>query len=277
MVRLLALSNPRVAQSFIDYMASKKIDIKMMPEGEGQFSLWLIDEAHQQITQQELQRFIDNPNHKRYQLASWDMAESREQKFHYNNPKMMQMIKSKAGPFTLLIMLVCVAIFTLQQLGLQNTVFDLFHFPDQDAQRWQAWRWFTHALMHFSILHITFNLLWWWQFGGDVEQKLGLNKLMQIFLITSLLSGAGQFIVEGANFGGLSGVVYGLAGYLWIIGTKAPQLGISIPRPVFGFMLVWLVLGYVQPYMAIANTAHLMGLVSGLAIGLFDVRKTYAK
>lgn len=277
MLRLFSLSNPRVAQSFIDYMASKKIDIKMMPEGEGQFSLWLVDEAHQTITQQELQRFIDNPNHKRYQLASWDMAESREQKFQYNNPKMLQMIKSKAGPFTLLVMFVCIAIFSLQQLGLQNSIFDLFHFPDQDGQRWQAWRWFTHALMHFSVLHITFNLLWWWQFGGDVEQKLGLNKLLQIFLITSLLSGAGQFIVEGANFGGLSGVVYGLAGYLWIIGTKAPQLGLGIQRSVFGFMLVWLALGYVQPYMAIANTAHLMGLVSGLALGLFDVRKTYVK
>jgi GlpG protein len=39
------------------------------------------------------------------------------------------------------------------------------------------------------------------------------------------------------------------------------------------FMLVWLVLGYVQPYMAIANTAHLAGLVAGLALAWLDSLK----
>jgi GlpG protein len=38
-------------------------------------------------------------------------------------------------------------------------------------------------------------------------------------------------------------------------------------------MLVWLVLGFIQPYMAIANTAHLVGLLSGVVLGLFDASK----
>ncbi len=33
MIRLIALNNPRVAQAFIDYMASRQIEIQMMPEG----------------------------------------------------------------------------------------------------------------------------------------------------------------------------------------------------------------------------------------------------
>ncbi|MFA0724563.1 rhomboid family intramembrane serine protease, partial [Vibrio sp. 10N.222.49.E5] len=83
----------------------------------------------------------------------------------------------------------------------------------------------------------------------------------------------GQYWVEGANFGGLSGVVYALVGYLWILGSKAPQLGLNIPRQIVGFMLLWLVLGYMQPFMAIANTAHLAGLAAGLIIGLIDSMK----
>ncbi|WP_157618839.1 rhomboid family intramembrane serine protease, partial [Vibrio sp. HI00D65] len=83
---------------------------------------------------------------------------------------------------------------------------------------------------HFSIMHIAFNILWWWQLGGDIEKKLGGLKLLQIFAVSSALSGAGQYWVEGANFGGLSGVVYALVGYLWVVGTKAPQLGLDIPR-----------------------------------------------
>lgn len=40
-----------------------------------------------------------------------------------------------------------------------------------------------------------------------------------------------------------------------------------------GFMLIWLVLGYVQPFMAIANTAHLAGLISGVVLAWFDSQR----
>lgn len=47
MQRLIALSNPRAGQAFIDYMASRHIDIRMMPEGDGQFALWVVsDDAY---------------------------------------------------------------------------------------------------------------------------------------------------------------------------------------------------------------------------------------
>ncbi|MCV5948796.1 rhomboid family intramembrane serine protease, partial [Escherichia coli] len=72
---------------------------------------------------------------------------------------------------------------------------------------------------------------------------------------------------------GLSGVVYALLGYLWVLGYRLPHLGLTLPKSIIGFMLVWLVLGFVQPFMAIANTAHLAGLLAGMAIALFDSGK----
>ncbi|WP_284194150.1 rhomboid family intramembrane serine protease GlpG [Vibrio zhanjiangensis] len=270
MIRLTSLNNPRMGQAFIDYMASRHIDIQMMVEGHDQFALWLTDPQHQLEAESELQRFLNNPNDSRYQAASWDMAETRTNQFHYQSPSMVSMLKAKAGPLTLSVMLLCVVIFIFQQFGLGQAVFSALHFPASSGQEWQLWRWVSHALLHFSIVHIAFNLLWWWQLGGDIEQKLGAKKLMQLFFISSALSGAGQYWVEGANFGGLSGVVYALVGYLWMLGYKAPQLGLSIPRPIVGFMLIWLVLGFVQPFMAIANTAHLVGLLSGVMLGVFD-------
>ncbi|KAB0300400.1 rhomboid family intramembrane serine protease GlpG [Vibrio fortis] len=274
MVRLMVLNNARVAQAFIDYMASRHISIQMSPEGEGRVALWLIDAQHQVETEAELNRFLSEPNHKRYQAASWDVAETRKSQFHYHTPSFLSMIKAKAGPVTLSIMLLCVAIFALQQLGFNQQIFQLLHFPALDGQQWQFWRWLSHAVLHFSIMHIAFNILWWWQLGGDIEKKLGGLKLLQIFAISSALSGAGQYWVEGANFGGLSGVVYALVGYLWVVSTKAPQLGLTIPRQIVGFMLIWLVLGYMQPFMAIANTAHLAGLIAGVGIGWIDSMKS---
>lgn len=274
MVRLMVLNNARVAQAFIDYMASRQISIQMSPEGEGRVALWLIDAQHQVETEAELNRFLSEPNHKRYQAASWDVAETRKSQFHYHTPSFLSMIKAKAGPVTLSIMLLCAVIFILQQLGFNQQIFQMLHFPALDGQQWQLWRWLSHAVLHFSVMHIAFNILWWWQLGGDIEKKLGGIKLLQIFAISSALSGAGQYWVEGANFGGLSGVVYALVGYLWIVSVKAPQLGLTIPKQIVGFMLIWLVLGYMQPFMAIANTAHLAGLIAGLGIGWIDSLKS---
>lgn len=274
MVRLMVLNNARVAQAFIDYMASRQISIQMSPEGEGRVALWLLDDQHQVETEAELNRFLSEPSHKRYQAASWDVAETRQSQFHYHTPSFLSMLKSKAGPVTLSIMLLCVVIFILQQFGFNRQIFQILHFPALDGQQWQLWRWLSHAVLHFSVMHIAFNILWWWQLGGDIEKKLGGLKLLQIFAISSALSGAGQYWVEGANFGGLSGVVYALVGYLWVVSTKAPQLGLTIPRQIVGFMLIWLVLGYVQPFMAIANTAHLAGLVAGLGVGWIDSLKS---
>ncbi|MDR9827365.1 rhomboid family intramembrane serine protease GlpG [Vibrio sp. FNV 38] len=271
MIRLIALPNPRLAQAFIDYMATKKIEVSMMPEGNGVFALWLKEDDQQPWVDEELQQFLSEPNHRRYQAASWEVAETRRSPFSYSTPSIMTMLKTKAGPFTLSVMFVCGLVFTLQQVGWGQPLFSLFHFPAIELQQWQLWRWFTHALLHFSVMHVAFNVLWWWQLGGDIELKLGWKPLAKIFLISAALSGAAQYWVQGANFGGLSGVVYALVGYVWVLSNRAPQLGLHMPRTIFVFMLVWLVLGYVQPFLAIANAAHLAGLLSGLAIALVDL------
>lgn len=277
MVRLFTLTDPRMAQAFIDYMASRDIEIKMMPEGGGQFVLWLTQAEHQIEAEAELKQFLANPAQQKYQKASWDMAETRVNRFHYASPSILGMITAKAGPVTLFVMLLCIGVFSLQQLGASKAVFTALHFPANVGQEWQLWRWISHALLHFSLLHLAFNLLWWWQLGGDIEKYSGRGKVLQLFVVSAALSGAGQYWAEGANFGGLSGVIYALVGYIWMIGYKVPQLGLNMPKPVIGFMLVWLVLGFVQPFIAMANTVHLVGMVVGVIMGLLDASKLKAQ
>lgn len=273
MKRLITLNNPRSGQAFIDYMATRGIVIQMMPEGQGQFALWLTDELRVDEVESELQRFLQDPTASRYRAASWDVGDASKPTFRYASPSLVSMIKAKAGPVTLLVMIGSALIYALQTLGFGQSLFNALHFPADSTQQWQLWRWVTHAFLHFSLTHIVFNLLWWWQFGGDIEKRLGSGKLVQLFLISAALSGAGQYWVEGANFGGLSGVVYALLGYLWVLGQRAPHLNIGVAKPLVAFMLVWLVLGFVQPFMAIANTAHLVGLLSGMALAFVDASK----
>ena len=59
-----------------------------------------------------------------------------------------------------------------------------------------------------------------------------------------MFSNIGQYFLGGASiFGGLSGVVYGLLGFIWVSSNIAPSSILSLPQGLIGFMLIWLFLG----------------------------------
>ena len=117
--------------------------------------------------------------------------------------------------------------------------------------------------------------MWWWQLGGSIEQVIGKFSLFTVLIVSALVSNVGQFMVDGPNFGGLSGVVYALVGYVWWMGWLMPEKGLSLSKPIIGFMLFWLLLGYTSLMpINVANTAHLLGLVSGCALAFLPVLKT---
>lgn len=133
----------------------------------------------------------------------------------------------------------------------------------------QWWRLITPAFMHFSELHLVFNLLWIWVVGSRIEQLQGRWVLFGIFLLASSLSNLAQFWVSGPLFGGMSGVVYAVLGYTWLWDKQGYRPRFGLPPGLMLFMLVWLVLGYLGVLQligmgAVANTAHLVGLIIGL-------------
>lgn len=133
----------------------------------------------------------------------------------------------------------------------------------------QLWRLFTPALMHFSLPHILFNLLWVWVAGRGIEYLHGRWTLLGLVLFSALASNLAQFWVSGPMFGGMSGVVFALLGYAWLWDRRGERPAIGLPPALMGLMLLWLVLGFAGVLElfgvgAIANTAHLVGLVAGL-------------
>jgi GlpG protein len=176
---------------------------------------------------------------------------------------------------TLTVFALCWLVFIASLLGFARPTFELLHFyPKLTIEAFfdSPLRLLGPALFHFSWLHIVFNTMWWWQLGGSVERTLGKGALINLFLITALVSNLGQFMVSGPNFGGLSGVVYGLVGYVWWYGWLAPEKGLMISKPIIGFLLFWLLLGYVDVLpVNMANTAHLLGLVSGCLLAAVNV------
>jgi GlpG protein len=161
----------------------------------------------------------------------------------------------------------------MQLLG-DNRVMFWLSWPHNSAQYSQFWRWISHAFLHFSFMHIAFNLVWWWYLGGPVEKRLGSGKLFVIAVVSAFFSGWAQFLFSGTLFGGLSGVVYALIGYVWLTGERTPEIGLSLPRGLMAFSLIWLAVGYFGILgIAIANAAPSAGLVLGLLMAFWDTRQ----
>jgi GlpG protein len=139
--------------------------------------------------------------------------------------------------------------------------------------RHEYWRLLTPVFLHFGALHIVFNLLWYWELGRRLERGRGSSSALAVLL----LSGAGgnilQYMAEPAvMFGGMSGVIYGVLGYLWMWNRFAGAAVIALPPGVLTFMLIWLLVcmsGIFEAlgFGSIANAAHLGGLVIGLMLG----------
>ena len=104
--------------------------------------------------------------------------------------------------------------------------------------------------------------------AGLLEKYFSPSFIVLFTLFTAVISNFAQFVVSGHNqFGGLSGVVYALMGFCWLYGRLKPKQSVKLADPLFVFGLIWLVMGYsnVLLWANIANTAHLSGLLAGLA------------
>ncbi|MDH4564453.1 rhomboid family intramembrane serine protease [Pseudomonas sp. BN411] len=138
----------------------------------------------------------------------------------------------------------------------------------------QWWRLVSPMLIHFGILHLAMNGMWFWELGRRIESRQGGFMLLVLTLGFSLVSDFAQYFSSGATlFGGLSGVLYGLLGHCWVFQRLAPCPAYRLPPGVMAMMLVWLLIclsGLITAlgFGAIANGAHVGGLVAGCATGL---------
>ena len=268
MLMITSFTNPRVAQAFVDYMATQGVILTIQQHH--QTDVWLADESQAARVNEELARFLENPGDPRYLAASWQSGQT-DSGLHYRRFPFFATVRERAGPFTLLLMAACIIVFIMMNVVGDQSVMIALTWPYDPSLDVDVWRYFTHALMHFSVMHILLNRLWWWYLGGAVEKRLGSGKLIVITVISALLSGYVQHKFSGPWFGGLSGVVYALMGDVWLRGERDPESGIYLQRGLITFALIWLIAGWFDLFgMSIANGAHVTGLAVGLAMAFAD-------
>ena len=131
----------------------------------------------------------------------------------------------------------------------------------------QVWRVFTPIFLHFGILHILFNMMWLRDLGKSIEFVRGTRRFLILVLTCAAASNIAQLYSNGPRFGGMSGVVFGLIGYVWMKGKTQPQLGLGLMPNQVVYAILWMLLCIGGAFGSIANTAHVVGMVVGMLIG----------
>jgi len=271
MHHLTFINHPRYAQAFVDYMKSQGVATSLQIRDDGA-NIFIDHEQDLGRAQTELQRFLAEPNHKRYRQASWLVEEDNPQAEKlagmYAGVGFSRILKM-AGVVTKSIIVICLLVYLWTSQGLDSAAraplmfFGSMHSLSSSGE---VWRWITPAFIHFGIFHFLFNMSAWWIFGGMVERTQSSRRLFMLFLVCAVISNLVQFLWSGNSFGGLSGVVYGVLGYLWFYERFSPAPPFRLPPGLMVFMVIALALGFTN-FLPMANQAHLGGLLTGCFLG----------
>ena len=133
------------------------------------------------------------------------------------------------------------------------------------AFRGEPWRLLTSTLPHGGVFHLLFNVYWLWVFGSYVEKEFGTVTMLGMFVIFGAGSSAAEYaLLEGGI--GLSGVGYGLFGFLWQLSKHSPRYRDAMDKQTAYLFIGWFFLCIVltaTDVWHIANVAHGYGLLLG--------------
>ncbi|MDX8431140.1 MAG: rhomboid family intramembrane serine protease [Candidatus Algichlamydia australiensis] len=149
----------------------------------------------------------------------------------------------------------------------------------------EIYRTITPIVMHGGFLHILFNMLWLFLLGRMVEERIGVARYLALSLIVAIVSNTVQYLMSGPAFLGYSGVITGLAGFIWYRQRKAPWEGYPLQKAtaiflgvfIFGMMGFQIVLFILQRFfqiewnLRIANSAHVVGALVGIFLARFPL------
>ena len=276
---VVQLSNHRADQAFCDYLKTKNIQA-WTEQKEMQFLILINDSDNEDFVCAELRDFLNNPSDRKYLDASWNEGSTETSVVttsgNLSGGNTLNQFISRAGVMTKALVLMSVVITLVTSFGSNIDITKYLMIADPNPAVFsgelteilsgEIWRLLTPIFLHFMTIHILFNMMWLWDLGGNVE-KIQSSQFLLFFVVSiGIMSNLIQFYSTGPAFGGMSGVVYGLLGYTWIRSFKQTS-GYTLPKSIVILMLALLVIGYSGLLGAIGNSAHLSGLILGMAYG----------
>lgn len=291
MRQLGLVADERAAQRFADYLLTQGIAVSLEPDHDG-YRIWVRNEDHLEAARSEFAKFNAVPDAPVYQqagrLAEQLRAEERKRAEDAKKNLIDVRTRWRAGigrscPLTILLMAASIALAIFSKLGADDSVVMRFSIDyyritvrgDEEqirlAEVWrtQPWRVITPIFLHFGIWHLLFNMIMLLQLGAIVEAVRGSWRYAIFVLVIAIPSNIAQYLWSGPGFGGMSGVLYGLFGYVWMKSRYEPASGFYMPPNAVIWMIAWFFLCVFDVIGHVANVVHGVGFAVGIMLGLW--------
>ncbi len=282
------LADEKAARSFADYLYVQKIESHLDYEKPDGWGVWINDEDKIEEATRLLAAFQSNPADPKYRAEAKSAAELRAEaekgdqayrkKVRDRRLLFRPLTAYGFGPVTLGLIVISVVVAILSKAGddvrpimglfiTESAGNPLFGPALPEIMHGQVWRLITPIFIHFGMLHILFNMLWLRDLGSMIEGRQSSWLLAVLVLVIAVVSNLAQFYYGGPAFGGMSGVVYGLLGYIWMRGKFDPGSGLNLHPTTVTMMIIWFLACFTPLIPHVANATHAAGLALGLAWG----------
>ena len=143
----------------------------------------------------------------------------------------------------------------------------------------QIWRLVTSMFLHSGLMHLGLNMISLYFLGSFAEVQFGRWRFLALYFLSGIAGGLallyfGSFTAPAV---GASGAIFGLLG--GVFGYAIRQGTFSLQNPIISQLLfltaINLLLGATIPN--VSNTAHIGGLLGGLAYGWLFAPTVYSQ
>lgn len=168
-------------------------------------------------------------------------------------------------PVTLLIALAAIAASLRFWFGHTLTGFA----PASGSILHEPWTLVTSILPHVNLIHLVFNLYWWWYFATRIERAWGASRLLGVVLLLAVVSSGFEYAFLQGGIG-LSGVGYGLCAMIWVVQSRSEILAGTVSRQTLQVFIAWFficIVLTVTGMLPVANVAHGVGALCGWLLG----------
>jgi GlpG protein len=300
-----SLPDQRDAERFAAFLVTQGIDAHAEQDMR-EWAIWVRDENCIEQARESFELFKIDPNDSRYKGAERDAEAIRREEAQRRISAQKNMIEmrgrwrqpmARRAPltFTMVVLSVVVTLvgnFGQADQGIGGTINRQLSFcrkvdfitsdqnPLASLGKGELWRAVTPIFIHLDWRHIVFNMIMFFQFGALVESLRGTVRLAVIVICVAVISNLAQAVAPpdlplgfGGTpfFGGMSGVVYGLFGYVLMKSWYTSEPGFALSQLTKIILIGWLFLCLTPAIPNVANVAHFVGLVSGQTLAYLPI------
>jgi rhomboid protease GlpG len=284
------LPNEASAATFSDYLYVEGITNEVESVKDG-WAVWIHSEDEWHKAKEMLAAFLGNPADPRYRKQAAQarqlkaVAAAKEDETEGRLMDRARVFRATmpygVGPLTCVLVGLSLAVQCLSVAGYEERILQELYMTAitvndikatwlpglPEISQGEFWRLFTPVLVHGGWVHLLLNMMWLLDLGSMIEGRRSTGLMGLLVVVLAVSSNLGQYLMFNAYFGGMSGVVFGLLGYVWMKGKFDPSSGMFLHPHTVAMMLIWFFLCLTGVIPNIANGAHAVGLTLGVVWG----------